>query len=105
MIRLRLRLLCAVLIAASAVVITPAVASALGADRDTIPLGSTRNSVAAIPAAELPDELVYLSSGMTEELLALVRAAAPNVTIISDLDRESALRHAGRAHAVDADLL
>ncbi len=105
MIRLRSRLPYAVLIAASAVVAAPAVVSALGADQDTIPLGSTRNSVAAIPAAELPDELVYLSSGMTEELLALVRAAAPNVRIISDLNRESALQQARTAHGADADLL
>lgn len=83
--------------------VTPAVVWAQ--DAEAISLGSTRNSVPAIPAAELPDQLLYLSSGMTEELYAAVRAAAPNVRIISDLDRESALRYAPRAHGADADLL
>lgn len=73
--------------------------------RGEIPLGSTRNSVAAIPAADLPDELVYLSSGMTDELLASIRTVAPNVTVIEDLDRESAMAYAGTAHGADADLL
>jgi phosphoglycerate dehydrogenase-like enzyme len=83
----------------------PTAAPALTVLQDTIPLGSTRNSVAAIPAAELPDELVYLTSGMSEELLASIRAVAPNIKIIGDLDRESAIQHAGQAHGVDAHLL
>jgi phosphoglycerate dehydrogenase-like enzyme len=73
--------------------------------QDTIPLGSTRNSVAAIPAAELPAELVYLSSGMSDEVLASIRTVAPNIKIIGDLNQESALRFAGQAHGADAHLL
>jgi phosphoglycerate dehydrogenase-like enzyme len=73
--------------------------------RSEIALGSERNSVAAIPAEDLPGELVYLSSGMSAELLAAIRTVAPDVTIISDLDRESAMEYAGSAHGVDADLL
>jgi phosphoglycerate dehydrogenase-like enzyme len=73
--------------------------------RDTIRLGSDRNSVAAIPAAELPGELVYLTSGMTDEMIASIRAVAPDIRIIDDLDRESALQHAGQAHGADAHLL
>ena len=78
---------------------------ALQDDEDASPLGSTRNSVVAIPASELPDELVYLTSGMSEELLLSIRELAPNITIIGDLDRESALQYAGRAYGVDAHLL
>ncbi|MCK5446959.1 MAG: hypothetical protein KAJ43_02395, partial [Gemmatimonadetes bacterium] len=105
MIRSSLRLFSAVCFLVMAAVVTPTVGRALEVGQDTIPLGSTRNSVAAIPAAELPDELVYLTSGMSDELLTSIRALAPNITIIGDLDRESALKHAGRAHGVDAHLL
>jgi len=100
-IRPRLRLLHAMSFFVAAAAVTPAVVRA----QDTIPLGSTRNSVAAIPTAELPDPLVYLTSDMSEERLASIRGAAPNVTIIGGLDRESALEHAGQAHGADAHLL
>ena len=83
----------------------PAPASAMQASQDTIPLGSTRNSVSAIPAADLPDELVYLTSGRSDEFLASVNRLVPNIRIVSELDRQSALQHADRAHAVDANLL
>jgi len=104
-IRSRLRLLCVAWLLVTPTIVMPMAAPALTVRQDTIPLGSTRNSVAAIPAAELPDELVYLTSGMSEELLASIRAVAPNIRIIDDLDRESAIRHAGQAHGVDAHLL
>jgi len=83
----------------------PATGFTQEADRQEIPLGSTRNSVIAIPAADLPDTLIYLSSGMTDELLDSIRTVAPNVRVVSDLDRRSAMRYAKSAHGVDADLL
>ncbi len=78
---------------------------AVQASPDTIPLGSTRYSVAAIPATELPDELVYLTSGRPDAFVAELNRLAPNIEIVSGLDREGALQHADRAHAVDAHLL
>lgn len=100
-----MRLLCSVCAVATASIHLPAVGRAQEAGRDTIPLGSTRNSVAAIPAADLPDELIYLTSGLSRETIARIRDLAPNVTVIGNLNRESALEYAGRAHAADADLL
>ena len=82
---------------------TASVAQQVG--QDSIPLGSTRNSVVAISAAELPDELVYLTSGMSEELLASIRSVAPNVRIVEVGGRDAALQHAGQAHGADARLL
>jgi phosphoglycerate dehydrogenase-like enzyme len=73
--------------------------------RGELQLGSTQNSIPAIPAAELPDTLLYLSSGMSEDLLAAIRAVAPNVEVIGGLDRESVMRYAENAHGVDAHLL
>jgi phosphoglycerate dehydrogenase-like enzyme len=88
-----------------AAILAPGAAWGQQADQDAIPLGSTRNAVAAIPAFELPDELVYLSSRLSGEFVDSLRTLAPNVTIISGLDRESALQHASRAHGADANLL
>ena len=83
----------------------PALGFAQEASRGETPLGSERNSVPAISAEHLPAELVYLSSGMTDELIAAIRAVAPDVRVISDLDRESAMEHAASAHGIDANLL
>lgn len=83
----------------------PLPAAAVQAGPDTIQLGSTRNAVAAIPAADLPDELVYLTSGRPDAFVAAMNRLAPNVEIVSGLDRQSALEHANRAHAMDAHLL
>jgi len=104
-IRSPFRLFFVVCLMVTSAVVTPTAGRAQEVGQDTIPLGSNRNSVAAIPADELPDELVYLTSGMPDEQLALIGAVAPNITIIGDLDRESAIQHAGRAHGVDAHLL
>ena len=67
--------------------------------------GSLRGSVAAIPATELPGELVYLAGRLDESELDEVRRAAPDLTVIAGLDRTSALEHADRAHGVDAHLV
>lgn len=74
------------------------------------PLGSTRNARVAflIPSgADASDRprLVMLTTKWPEETLDSMRNAAPNVTILDGLNRESALAHAPVAHAVDARLL
>jgi phosphoglycerate dehydrogenase-like enzyme len=104
-IRSHLRLLCAASILVTFAAVAPASARALEFVQDTISLGSSRNSVAAIPAADLPDELIYLTSGMSEAMLASIRAVAPNIRIIEVRDRDAALQHAGQAHGADAHLL
>ena len=73
--------------------------------QDTVPLGSTRNSVIAIPMTGGAEELVYLTTGMSDEHLAEIAELAPNITIVSGLDRETAVAQAGRADGVDAHLL
>ncbi len=73
--------------------------------QDTVPLGSTRNSVVAIPMTGGTEELVYLTTGMSDEHLAEIAELAPNITIVSGLDRETAVTFAGRADGVDAHLL
>jgi phosphoglycerate dehydrogenase-like enzyme len=73
--------------------------------QDTVPLGSTRNSVVAIPMSGGAEQLVYLTTGMSDEHLAEIAELAPNLTIVSGLDRETAVAHAGRANGVDAHLL
>lgn len=105
MIRPNLRLLRTICLFVAGASLTPAVVRGQDVGQDTIPLGSTRNSVAAIPAAELPGQLVYLTSDQSEERLASIRGVAPNVMVIGGLDRESALEHADQAHGADAHLL
>ena len=99
---LTFRAACALLVAAS---LAPGAVRGQEGGQDAIPLGSTRNAVAAIPLSEMPDELVYLTSRLSDELVDSLRILAPNVTIINDLDRDSALEHASRAHGADAHLL
>ena len=96
---LTFRAACALLVAAS---LAPSAVRGQEGGQDAIPLGSTRNAVAAIPLSEMPDELVYLTSRLSDELVDSLRILAPNVTIINDLDRDSALEHASRAHGADA---
>ena len=104
-IRSRLRLLGVAWLLVTPTLLMPTAAPDLTVLQDTIPLGSTRNSVAAISAADLPDELIYLTSGMSEDMLASIRAVAPNVRIIEVRGRDAAIEHAGRAHGADAHLL
>ena len=105
MIRSRLRLLGLACSFVAAAAVTPPAARAQNVDQDAIPLGSTRNSVVAIPAADLPDELVYLTSGMSDELVASIRSVAPNIRIIEVGGRESSIQYADQAHGADAHLL
>lgn len=67
--------------------------------------GSTRGSVAAIEASDLPEELLYLASGLDEEQLAELQKLAPNLRVVSGLDKVSALELADQAHGIDAHLL
>jgi len=78
--------------------------------RQAEPIGSTRNAriAFAIPAGTDPaarPRLVMLTATWPAETLASMRAAAPNVTIIDGLNRETAKTHASSANAVDARLL
>jgi len=78
--------------------------------RQAEPIGSTRNArvAFAIPAGTDPaarPQLVMLTAAWPAETLEAMRAAAPNVTIIDGLNRETARAHASKANAVDARLL
>jgi phosphoglycerate dehydrogenase-like enzyme len=78
--------------------------------RQAEPIGSTRNArvAFAIAAGTQPSarpQLTMLTATWPPETLALMRSAAPNVTIIDGLNRETAIAQAGKAHAVDARLL
>jgi phosphoglycerate dehydrogenase-like enzyme len=84
---------------------TAVVLPARAAIQDTVPLGSTRNSVVAIPMTGGRTELVYLTSGFSDEQLSEIAELAPNITFVSGLDRETAVAHAGRANGADAHLL
>lgn len=73
-------------------------------------LGSLRNARIAYPVpagieVSARPKLTLLVGGWPEGTLAQMRNAAPNVTIIDGLNRESAIVHAGQANAVDARLL
>ena len=105
MIRSRLRRLGLTCIVVASMAVTPADARTQDTGQDTIPLGTTRNSVVAIPAAELPGELVYLTSGMSDELMASIQSVAPNIRIIEVGGRESSIQYADQAHGADAHLL
>jgi len=78
--------------------------------RQPEPLGSTRNARVAFPIpARTPESarpaLVLLTGAWPAETLVLMRAAAPNVTIIDGLNRQTAMNYADKANAVDARLL
>jgi len=88
--------------------VLPVCGNARAADPE--PIGSTRNSRVAFPIpagtdASARPKLVMLTASWPPETLAAMRAAAPNVTIIDGLNRESALAQAAQANAVDARLL
>lgn len=69
-------------------------------------IGSTRNSVVAwpIPAGQRVP-LTFLAGAMSEEELAAWKNAAPNVTVIAGLNRQSAMPHAAKANAIDVRVL
>jgi phosphoglycerate dehydrogenase-like enzyme len=73
--------------------------------------GSERGARAAIDPAELErlraagERLVFLAGSWSPAQLAEARALAPEVELISGLDRKSALAHAARAQGVEAQLL
>lgn len=65
-------------------------------------IGSSRNARIAIPMEGERKDLVFLTGPMSVELLASLKAAAPNVRIISGLTRATAMEHAAEAHGADA---
>ncbi|MBX3378660.1 MAG: D-2-hydroxyacid dehydrogenase [Phycisphaeraceae bacterium] len=74
------------------------------------PIGSTRNSRVAYPIpaevqASARPKLTLLTGTLPATTLEEMRFAAPNVTIVDGLNRQTALAHAATAHAADARLL
>ena len=82
----------------------PSTASETPAASEPTLLGSTENSVAAIPASEMPEELVYVTSQLSEAEVGSLAAVAPNVTVIRVENAAEAARYAGEAHGMDANL-
>jgi phosphoglycerate dehydrogenase-like enzyme len=67
-------------------------------------LGSTENSVVAISAAEMPEELIYVTSQLSEAAVGALATVAPNVTVVVVDGAAEAARYAGEAHGMDANL-
>lgn len=63
--------------------------------------GSTRNSRVAIDVAGRTEPLIMLAGNVPADDLEKLATIAPNVKIISGLNRETALQHAEKAHAVE----
>lgn len=72
------------------------------AQPDGSEIGSTRNARIAILMEGERKQLVFLAGPMPAEMLASLKAAAPNVRIISGLTRATAMEHAAEAHGADA---
>lgn len=56
-------------------------------------------------AVEARPRLTVLSGGLPEAMVARLKEEAPNLEIINGLNRQTALEHAARAHAIDTRLL
>lgn len=83
--------------------------AAPGQQPATETLGSTRNGRVAFAmpkdAAAPRAQLTVLLGQVPTEQVAEIGKIAPNIRVISGLDRQTALEHAGEAHAVAAHLL
>ncbi|MHC4591003.1 MAG: hypothetical protein ACYTAQ_17205, partial [Planctomycetota bacterium] len=64
-------------------------------------LGSTRNARIAYPVESGPVELTFLARAMSEDDLAALRQAAPNVRVIAGASRDEALQLAPEVHGID----
>lgn len=64
-------------------------------------LGSTRNSRVAIPMDAGSRELIFLAGSLDDSTLATMRAAAPNVKILSGLSADEALEMAPNVHGIE----
>lgn len=64
-------------------------------------IGSTRNAKVAYPMGAERATLTFLAGGLSEEELAELKSAAPNVRIVTVASREEAMAHAAEAHGVD----
>jgi phosphoglycerate dehydrogenase-like enzyme len=68
---------------------------------DAATFGSTRNGRVAIDVAGRTEPLIMLTGEIPADELEKLATTAPNVKIISGLNRQSALQHAAKAHAVE----
>lgn len=68
---------------------------------DAQTFGSTRHSRVAIDVAGRSEPLIMLTGEMDADELATLEKLASNVKIISGLNRQTALQHADKAHAVE----
>lgn len=84
----------------------PATAPATDVANAADSIGSTRNSVVAfvMPPGER-STLTYLAGAWSDDEVKQLREVAPNVRIITGLNRQTALQHAAEAHAIDAQLV
>lgn len=64
-------------------------------------LGSTRNATVAIPTDRGRIPLTFLAGSLPDDILADLKAAAPNVRIIAGLSRAEAIELAPQAHGID----
>lgn len=90
----------------AAMVAVAAMAGSAAGQPNVDEIGSLRNARVAypIPAGEKP-RLVFLSSRLVEDERAELAKIAPNVEIITGVNRESALEYAARAQGVEARLI
>jgi phosphoglycerate dehydrogenase-like enzyme len=72
---------------------------------DAESFGSTRNSRVAIPVKGRHEPLIMLAGDIAQEELNELAKIAPNVKIISGLNRQTALQYAAQAHAIDVSVL
>ena len=93
---------------AALITLTPSLGQSPPATRPAVAeeIGSTRNSVVAFPMpAGTRETLTFLCGEMDEAEANALKAAAPNVRIISGLNRETAVQHAAEAHGIDVRVL
>ena len=75
------------------------------ASTDAEAFGSTRNSRVAIEVAGRTEPLIMLAGQVSPDDLDKLAKMAPNVKILSGLNRQTALQHADKAHAVEISVL
>lgn len=83
---------------------TPLAPSAPGLT-DALAIGSERGSRIALDTQGGRRELLFLAGRLGEDELEELRAVAPNVRVLGNLTRETALEHAARADGCQAGLL
>jgi len=89
-------------VAALLVLVVVAATWAQAPKPDAESIGSTRNARVAYPMHGEKAPLTFLAGELSEQEIAQLKAAAPNVTVLHGLTREQALERAGEANGVDA---